>query len=426
MKNLLMCFVLALVLLPLPQRAEAITKLTWTMADTLQYPAGRRVIHAWVSADTLSGNVLVLGNFTMPNGKLLDAGRATIDTLNTFLMVAGQRAATKYVASDTLRTDLITGLTDTNTGLSWLGPDSLALVTGGTARVVVGSTGNIGIGIAPNGAWGSSFKVFQMGGNGLSWTDLQLQMSQNAYTIGSGIWNYLATGAASRYEQVAGTHAWYSAPSGTAGTSMSPVQLMTLSSGGRFALGSTDTTAAFHYVYRNIADALATMKVHQDNASGSGIPVDIANDGSGSTIRAVNAIQNTPFVTVTTAMDSAFTGAAVTYRSFKAASILDDTAGVIFRAAGGSIYGKITVWVFNTTTNVVESATIALLASALVTPSIKIESQTGGNIFEVGTAALSGTTGTDNKVTIGAGPNGAIYFENRIGATVMLTGLLID
>ena len=108
MKRLLMYFVLAFILLPVPQRAEAITKMTWTMADTLQYPAGRRVLHAWVTVDTLSGNVLILGKLTLPNGYTLDLGRVTVDTLNTFLMVPGQRATQiPWARVDTVGADVL-------------------------------------------------------------------------------------------------------------------------------------------------------------------------------------------------------------------------------------------------------------------------------------------------------------------------------
>jgi hypothetical protein len=48
----------------------------------------------------------------------------------------------------------------------------------------------------------------------------------------------------------------------------------------------------------------------------------------------------------------------------------------------------------------------------------------GGTAFEVGTAALTGTTGTDGKVTISAAADGKIYVENRSGSP-MNHGFLI-
>jgi hypothetical protein len=62
----------------------------------------------------------------------------------------------------------------------------------------------------------------------------------NAYESGNTVWTYSTSNGATRYAQtISGTHAWYNAPSGTAGNAITFTQAMTLGSNGNLLVGTT-------------------------------------------------------------------------------------------------------------------------------------------------------------------------------------------
>jgi hypothetical protein len=76
----------------------------------------------------------------------------------------------------------------------------------------------------------------------------------NAFINSSGGYTYINTGAATQYEQNAGTHKFYIAPSGTAGNAITLTQAMTLDASGNLGIGTTSPNAA------SIVDAQSTTK----------------------------------------------------------------------------------------------------------------------------------------------------------------------
>ena len=81
-------------------------------------------------------------------------------------------------------------------------------------------TGNVGIGVTPS-AWATVVPALQIGTAG---GYIAAQGSAEVFRIGSNSYynagfKYVINGFSSRYDQASGTHAWYTAPSGTAGAS---------------------------------------------------------------------------------------------------------------------------------------------------------------------------------------------------------------
>ena len=150
------------------------------------------------------------------------------------------------------------------------------------------ASGNVGIGVTPS-AWLSSYKALQIGGVGRSlaqtgagsgdWT-----MAFNAiYSAANSRWDYAYTGdAAVRYSQTgAGIHAWFNAPSGTAGNAITFTQAMTLDSSGQLLINATSSYVSKGFlqvaytsansnamVFRNLDTNYGSYTVSFQNSSG--------------------------------------------------------------------------------------------------------------------------------------------------------------
>jgi hypothetical protein len=132
--------------------------------------------------------------------------------------------------------DWITTSSDT-----YFGPrtnTALAFQTNNTERARIDAAGNLGLGVTPS-AWnlGRAVEAGFIGNALWSVSATQNNLTQNAY-YASG-WKYGSTNPATYYNQQSGAHAWYIAPSGTAGAAISFTQAMTLDAAGNLLVGGT-------------------------------------------------------------------------------------------------------------------------------------------------------------------------------------------
>jgi hypothetical protein len=86
----------------------------------------------------------------------------------------------------------------------------------------------------------------QIGSTTSLWSGATAGSNASSFYTNNGYFNganrfYLTTGYASEYIMGAGTHAWYTAPSGTAGTAVTFTQAMTLDNSGNLLVGTTTT-----------------------------------------------------------------------------------------------------------------------------------------------------------------------------------------
>jgi hypothetical protein len=126
----------------------------------------------------------------------------------------------------------------------------------GTLQATLDSSGNLGLGVTPS-AWNTDYRVYQLAGGGALFNNggsTFLALSQNNFVNSSSENRYIATAAATRYRQSAGTHIWDIAPSGTAGNAISFTQAMTLSAAGELLVGRTSSSGLGQIQSDNGAD----------------------------------------------------------------------------------------------------------------------------------------------------------------------------
>jgi hypothetical protein len=118
---------------------------------------------------------------------------------------------------------------------------AMRFINNGSERMRLDSSGNLGLGVTPS-AWGSTYRMQQIGNGasvgGRTAAITQAYLSANWYQDGSGN-KYIGTGAATQYQQDSGTHYWFNAPSGTAGSALTFTQAMTLTAAGDLGIGTT-------------------------------------------------------------------------------------------------------------------------------------------------------------------------------------------
>jgi hypothetical protein len=108
-----------------------------------------------------------------------------------------------------------------------------------TKYMSLDGSGNLGLGVTPS-AWGSTQKALQVR-QAVLWNYNNLE---NAY-LGSNYYfdntnrKYIINGYATEYSQGSGAHAWFTAPSGTAGNAITFTQAMTLDASGNLSIGTT-------------------------------------------------------------------------------------------------------------------------------------------------------------------------------------------
>ena len=111
-------------------------------------------------------------------------------------------------------------------------------VSGGSERMRLDSSGNLGLGVTPS-AWAGNFRATQIGQGAYiaGRTDaVALYMGSNGFWNGSND-RYIADGFATDYYQAIGGHVWRTAPSGTAGDAITFTQAMTLDASGNLGVG---------------------------------------------------------------------------------------------------------------------------------------------------------------------------------------------
>ena len=152
---------------------------------------------------------------------------------------------------------------------------------GGTTAVTIDTNQNVGVGVTPS-AW-SGYAAFQTAGPSL-WGSSNLGIyTTNTYYNGG--YKYASTNFAEMYQQSSGVHAWYNAPSGTAGNAITFTQAMTLDVSGKLLVGTT--SQLINESTLSLLSSGNTMTVKTTGGAGT-VPILCWNNAASGTINLIN------------------------------------------------------------------------------------------------------------------------------------------
>jgi hypothetical protein len=179
-------------------------------------------------------------------GNVTVGSTTTGRNLSIFSSSAGNNGLLRFFDTGNTERLQIAATTDTAVYFAPTGTNHAWFV--GTERMRIDSAGNVGIGVTPS-AWTSTWRALQLGGGSgnagsvyvnAGGTTGQIGIAQNWFFDGSAN-KYITTAAASDYFQFGGTHVWRTAPSGTAGNTITFEERMRIDSAGRVGLNGTPT-----------------------------------------------------------------------------------------------------------------------------------------------------------------------------------------
>ena len=165
------------------------------------------------------------------------------------LDVRGNSSGPKFISYHTGSNGTVTAGTDLNeircddTTTAY---NLLNINIANVSKFLVNSSGNVGIGVAPNSDW-TSARALQLSNGAVlaSFSGGYTELGSNWY-YGSGN-KYIANGAATLYEQGLGAHKWYNAPTNSSGAGASITtltQAMTLDASGNVCVGIANPFSA--------------------------------------------------------------------------------------------------------------------------------------------------------------------------------------
>ena len=219
----------------------------------------------------MSGVPYVFGNATtsIPLSQL-DVNFATNATIGTTSVGLGNTTTTLVGLTNVSTTVVNTSNVSANTSL-------LLQTNGSTTAVTIDTNQNVGVGVTPS-AWGgaNNSKGLQVGRSGAvsySSDDARVALSTNAFGSITNGWKFINNGGAAYYSisDYDNNHRWFVATtaSGTAGSTISFTQAMTLDASGNLLINKTSRYSAEKISF-NFSGSSQQGMVSNDTAASSG------------------------------------------------------------------------------------------------------------------------------------------------------------
>jgi hypothetical protein len=276
-------------------------------------------------------------------------------------------------------TNPITGTGTTNYLPKFTGASAL-----GNSNLVSDAYGQLGLGVTPS-AWDTSFKALQIGIG----TSLYNNTSVNGTFLGSNFYyngtdnKYIATGTATAYGQINGSHNWFTVASGTAGDTVNFTQAMKLDTSGNLVVGDTTGTNAY--------STLFSSGIIRSNVLGTTFAQYLYY---GSTIGSINT-----------------DGSNIIYNATSAFSIGTGGTTRFTIASGGAA---------TFSSSVTTGGDIILGDYATATTKV-LDLRTSNSLFTIATDGTAGSLGTLISYSWANGGQGPLKFNNAAGEVMRLS-----
>jgi len=205
---------------------------------------------------TANGVAYLNGSKVLTTGSALTFDGTTLQVVNGNILLSNAYNLSARNAANTTSIALIGRNTSDQVVID---ADGYGLKMGAGGALFLNGSGNLGLGVTPS-AFSAGYVGFQLGGNPVIASQNNLALAGNAY-YNSG-WKYIASNYASRYDSNfnnGGIHAWFTAPSGTAGNAISFTQAMTLDASGNLCVGATAP------LFSATTDILSLSRNHANN-----------------------------------------------------------------------------------------------------------------------------------------------------------------
>ena len=282
------------------------------------------------------------------------------------------------------------------------------------------SSGNLGLGVTPS-AWRSTYKASQVGNATavVGRTDNNNNyFSSNWYVNASNQDIYQNTGFATLYSQGTGTHAWYTAPSGTAGNAISFTQAMTLDA-------SSFLTVVGGATIQGLTVGRGAGAVATNTAVGASALAANTTGNYNVAIGATSLFSNTTADSnVAVGFQSLYTNTGFSSTAVGTEALKYNTTGNANTAIGGRFYGTSFAALNLNTTGAynVGVGTGALGNNTTASNNTAVGYQAGYNItgagannlcigYVSGTDAVRNITTNSNEIVIGNNSNTAAYIK---------------
>ena len=183
---------------------------------------------------------------------ITNTGNVGINTVSPQrpLHIDGTEGVARFTSTASGNNGLEVGIGTSSQAFIWQAENSyLQFATNNVERLHIDASGNMGLGVTPS-AWLSTIKALQVG-DGASVYNAggaggDVYYNNNWYINSSSQNIYLNNGYALSYGQAGGEHRWFTAPSGTAGNTVSFTQAMTLTNAGLLGLGTASPSGVIH------------------------------------------------------------------------------------------------------------------------------------------------------------------------------------
>jgi hypothetical protein len=165
--------------------------------------------------------------------------------------------------------------------------NGMRFYTNGSTQATLDTSGNLGLGVTPS-AWvpsGAGGPILQIQNAAFFGSASTTGVLNNAYYDAG--FKYISSDYASWYEQIDSKHAWFTAPSGTAGNAISFTQAMTLTAAGDLGVGTTSPNGRIQAVGAANTDCVLRLNT-STNAYASGVSL-VATDSNGARFNFINA-----------------------------------------------------------------------------------------------------------------------------------------